>query len=149
MQNNEELNKLIEEHNESLIATLKAIQDKYGYLSFDTLNYLSEKNDISLEEIYSVATFYNAFKFNARAKYEVNICMGTACYIKGAEQILNKAKELLKIDSDQITSDGKFSIVSTRCIGACGLAPVFKINDEVYGKATPQMLEEILKKYME
>lgn len=149
MNSNVELDKLIEESNVSLIAVLQAIQEKYEYLSFDNLKYISEKLDISLEEIYSVATFYNAFKFKPKAKYEINICMGTACYIKGSEKLMNKVEDMLGIHLGEMTKDGKFSIVETRCIGACGLAPVFKINDEVYGKATPEMIEEILKKHIE
>lgn len=145
----EKLLQIINDNKASLISVLQGVQKEYGYLSFDNLKYVSETLDISLEEIYSVATFYNAFKFKPKAKYEINVCMGTACYIKGAEKLFNKVKEMLNINLGEMTKDGKFALVETRCIGACGLAPVFKINDEVYGKATPEMIEKILKEYIE
>jgi NADP-reducing hydrogenase subunit HndA len=102
-----------------------------------------------MAEIYGVITFYSRFTLKPKGKYNVAVCLGTACYVKGSEKILDKVKEILKIDVGQTTKDGKFSIEATRCIGACGLAPVFTVNDEVHGKATPELVEQVIKKYME
>ncbi len=88
-----------------------------------------------MAEVYGVITFYSRFSLKPKGKYNVSVCLGTACFVKGSEKILDRLKEKLKIDVGQTTPDGKFSIEATRCIGACGLAPVFTVNDEVYGKA--------------
>ncbi len=142
-----EINKLIEDNKESLISILQGLQNKYGYLSFDNLNYVSEKMDISLEEIYSVVTFYNEFKLSPKGKYEINICLGTVCYVKGSNEILDEVTDVLGIKNGECTKDGKFSIDTTRCLGCCSMAPVLKINDDIYGFVKKDEVKNILDKY--
>ena len=103
---------------------------------------------ITLAEVYGVITFYSRFTLKPKGKYNIAVCLGTACYVKGSEKILERVKERLKINPGETTPDGKFSIEETRCIGACGLAPVFTINGEVYGKATVQKVDQVLDEYM-
>ena len=101
-----------------------------------------------MAEIYGVITFYSRFTLEPKGKYNISVCLGTACFVKGSQALLDRLKERLKIDEGQTTPDGKFSIDATRCVGACGLAPVFTINNEVYGKATVKKLDEVLDEYM-
>ena len=103
--------------------------------------------DIPLEKVYGVVTFYSQFSLNPKGKYKVSVCLGTACYVKGSGDIYNKLMELLKIDGGECTPDGKFSLDACRCIGACGLAPVLTINEDVYGRLTVDELSDILAKY--
>ena len=98
--------------------------------------------------MFGVATFYSQFTLNYRGEYQVSVCLGTACYVKGAGDIINALKQKIGIDSGECTEDGKFSLVETRCIGCCGLAPVMTINSNVYGKLTTDQLDGILKEYM-
>lgn len=133
----------------NLIQILNQIQEEYGYISEDAQREIAEYLNMPMAEIYGVITFYSRFTLKPKGKYNIAVCLGTACFVKGSEKILDKVKEILKIDVGQTTTDGKFSIEATRCIGACGLAPVFTINNEVHGKATPEMVEEVLKKYMD
>ncbi len=142
-----EINNIIENNGESLISMLQAIQKKYNYLSFEVLSYLSERLDISLEKIYSTATFYNGFNFNVRGKYQINICLGTVCYVKGAEEIASEITEILGIKNGECTKDGKFSLDTTRCLGCCSMAPVVKINEDIHGFVTKKQVKEILEKY--
>ena len=101
-----------------------------------------------MAEIYGVITFYSRFTLEPKGKYNISVCLGTACFVKGSQALLDRLKERLKINEGQTTPDGKFSIDATRCVGACGLAPVFTINNEVYGKATVKKLDEVLDEYM-
>ena len=119
-----------------LMPIMQQAQDIYGYL----LN-------VPMEKIYGVATFYTQFNLNPKGKYQISVCLGTACYVKGAGKIFESLKESLKIDSGECTEDGKFSLDACRCVGACGLAPVMMINGEVYGRLTESELDGILKKY--
>ena len=150
--NIEKMKKILEKYNNdksNLIQILNEVQEKFGYIpefaQAEVANYLG----IERAEVYGVITFYSRFTLKPKGKYSVSVCLGTACFVKGSEKLLDKAKEILKIDEGQTTEDGNFSIDSTRCIGACGLAPVFTVNDEVYGKATPEVVEKVLKEYME
>ena len=133
---------------ENLITILNEVQMKYGYIpkiaQMEIANYLN----IALAEVYGVITFYSRFTLVPKGKYNVSICLGTACFVKGSREILERAKAKLGIEEGQTTADGKFSLDTTRCVGACGLAPVFTINDEVYGKATVKKLDEVLDMYM-
>lgn len=131
----------------ALIPVLHEAQEVYGYLPVSVQKKISTGLDIPLAEIYGVITFYTQFSLKPKGKYKVNICMGTACYVKGAGQILDKFKEKLGIEVGDCTEDGKFSLDACRCIGACGLAPVLTINEEVYGRLTADDVEGILKKY--
>ena len=97
-----------------------------------------------MAEIYGVITFYSRFTLKPKGKYNIAICLGTACFVKGSEKIMDRAKERLKIEPGETTKDGMFSLEETRCVGACGLAPVFTVNGEVYGNATVQKLDEVI-----
>ena len=105
--------------------------------------------DIPLEEIYGVATFYSQFSLNPKGQYKISVCLGTACYVKGAGAVFERLSEKLGIQSGECTADGKFSLEACRCIGACGLAPVMTINDEVYGRLVADDVDTILAKYMD
>ena len=144
--NKEKLDEIIN-RNESLISILQDIQSEYGYLSFDNLNYVSEVKDISLEEIYSVATFYNQFKLEAKGKYEINVCLGTVCYVKGSDEILDEITKIIGIKNGECTKDMKFSLDTTRCLGCCSMAPVIKINNDIYGFVKKEEVKDILSKY--
>lgn len=130
-----------------VIGALHEIQDEYGYISEASQKYLSKELNIPLSEVYGIITFYSRFSLMPKGKYNIQVCLGTACYVKGAENVLKEFKEKLKIKEGETTEDGKFSLESVRCIGACGLAPALVVNSEVYGKVTPDMVEDILKKY--
>jgi len=130
-----------------LMPSLQAAQEIYGYLPIEVQKIIAQELGVSLEEVFGVSTFYSQFTLNPQGKYQISVCMGTACYVKGAGQILDKFKEILGIDAGECTEDGKFSLVATRCIGCCGLAPVATINDHVYGKITVDQVASIVKKY--
>lgn len=130
-----------------LITMLNDVQEKYGYIPKQSQIVISEYLSMPMAEIYGVITFYSRFTLSPKGKYNISVCLGTACFVKGSEQILDRVKQKLGIDVGQTTPDGKFSIDATRCIGACGLAPVFTVNDEVHGKATVQMVDEVIEKY--
>lgn len=134
---------------DNLIQILNEVQEHYGYIPKSAQLAISEYLDIPMAEVYGVITFYSRFTLKPKGKYHVAICLGTACFVKGSEAILEEAKKKLNIDVGETTPDGKFSLEATRCIGACGLAPVFTVNGEVYGKATVQKIEEVLKEYQE
>ena len=134
---------------DNLIQILNEVQEHFGYIPKTAQMEISKFLDMPLAEIYGVITFYARFTLKPKGKYNIAVCLGTACFVKGSEAVLEKAKEILKIDVGETTEDGKFSIEATRCIGACGLAPVFTVNEEVYGKATPELMEKIIKEYMD
>ena len=126
---------------------LNEVQEHYGYVPTHAQKALSEYLSIPMAEIYGVITFYSRFTTKPKGKYNIAICLGTACFVKGSEKLLDTAKEALKIKEGETTEDGKFSLEATRCIGACGLAPVFTVNNEVYGKATPEMMKKVIEEY--
>ena len=129
------------------IPVLHKAQEIYGYLPIEVQTKIAEGLDIPLAEIYCIVTFYTQFSLNRKGSYQIAVCLGTACYVKGSGDILEKIKERLGIDVGECTPDGKFSIDATRCIGACGLAPVLTVNDEVYGRLTVDDVDDILAKY--
>lgn len=131
----------------ALMPILQGAQGIYGYLPIEVQQHIAEKTGHPLAEVYGVASFYSQFILNPKGDYAVNVCLGTACYVKGAGLLMDKLESLLGIKSGEITADRKFSLDATRCIGACGLAPVLTINEEVYGRLTPDMLKGILDKY--
>ncbi len=133
---------------DNLIQILNEVQEYYGYIPEKAQLAISEYLSMPMAEIYGVVTFYSRFTLKPKGKYHIAVCLGTACFVKGSEKILDRAKEKLGIDVGETTKDGKFSLEATRCVGACGLAPVFTINNEVYGKATVKMIDEILDKYI-
>lgn len=131
----------------SLIQVLHEAQEVYGYLPLEVQREIALGLDIPLAEVYGVVSFYTQFSINPKGEYKINVCMGTACYVKGANEILDKFRTRLSIDVGECTDDRKFSLDACRCIGACGLAPVVTINDEVYGKLVPDDVDDILDKY--
>lgn len=148
----EKLREIIAKHKDmrgALIPVLHEAQEVYGYLPIEVQSIIAEGLGISLAEVYGVVTFYAQFSLNPKGKYEIGVCLGTACYVKGSGDILEKFKELLGIDVGECTPDGKFSLGATRCVGACGLAPVVTVNDDVYGRLTVDDVQGILDKYRE
>ena len=146
----EEVNEIMKpykQEKDNLIQILNEIQEKYGYIPKTAQSEVSKYLGIPMAEIYGVITFYARFTLEPKGKYNISVCLGTACYVKGSEKVLDRLKEKLGIDVGEITPDGKFSIEATRCIGACGLAPVFTVNNEVYGNATPEMIDKIIEEY--
>jgi len=143
----EEILNKYKDSKDNLVQVLNEVQELYGYIPKFAQMEISKQMKIEMAEIYGVITFYSRFTLEPKGKYNIAICLGTACFVKGSEQVLDKVKEILKIDVGQTTDDGMFSIEATRCVGACGLAPVFTVNDEVYGKATPKMVEQVIEKY--
>ena len=143
-----ELLKNYSQDKSNLIQILNEVQEKYGYIPKQSQIEISNYLSIPMAEIYGVITFYSRFTLEPKGKYNISVCLGTACFVKGSQALLDRLKERLKIDEDGTTPDGKFSIDATRCVGACGLAPVFTINNEVYGKATVKKLDEVLDEYM-
>lgn len=133
----------------ALIPVLHEAQEIYGYLPLSVQKAVSEGLNVPLSEIYGVVTFYTQFSLQPKGKYQIQMCMGTACYVKGASAILDKLQEKLGIHVGDCTEDGRFSLDACRCIGACGLAPVMMINDDVYGRLVPDDIEGILEKYKE
>lgn len=128
----------------NLIQILNDVQNYYGYIPEKAQKAISEYLNIPMAEVYGVITFYSRFTLKPKGKHHIAICLGTACFVKGSERILDRAKERLHIDVGETSKDGKYSLEATRCIGACGLAPVFTVNGEVYGKATVKMFDEVL-----
>ena len=131
----------------ALIPVLHEAQEIYGYLPLEVQLEIAKQLGVPLAEVYGVVSFYTRFTIYPKGKYQINVCMGTACYVKGAGDILDKFREGLSIDVGECTEDGKYSLDACRCVGACGLAPVVIVNDKVYGKCTPDMVDEIIKEY--
>ncbi len=134
---------------ENLIMILQAIQAQFNYLPRPVLAYLSEKIGIPLSRIYGVATFYSTFSLEPRGKNIINICLGTACHVRGAGKVLERIEDTLDVENGKTTSDGQFTLESVRCIGCCSLGPVVKINEDVYGRIGSEDLKEILDHYGE
>ena len=131
----------------ALLPVLHEAQEIYGYLPIEVQQMVADGLNISLSEVYGVATFYTRFSLNPKGKHQISVCLGTACYVKGSGKILEEVEQMLGIKSGECTPDGLFSIDSCRCVGACGLAPVFMVNDDVYGRLTADDVEGILAKY--
>ena len=130
-----------------LMMILSDIQNEYGYIPLEVQELVSAKTGISVAEIYGVVTFYSFFSLNPKGKYVIGCCLGTACYVKGAEKILDALKSELKISEGGVTDDGKFSLDVLRCVGACGLAPVMTINGKTNGRLVPEQVKSILAEY--
>ena len=136
-------------HDKSLLmAVMQQAQDIYGYLPIEVQTMIAEGMGVPLEKVYGVATFYAQFSLSPKGEYNISVCLGTACYVKGSGDIFDKLSEKLGIGADECTEDGKFSLTACRCIGACGLAPVLTVNEEVYGRLTVDDVDDILAKYM-
>ena len=146
----QKLMKVIEDLKETkgaLMPVMQKAQEIYGYLPIEVQRMIADGLNVPLEEVYGVATFYAQFALNPKGKYKIGVCLGTACDVKGAQEVFDKVCDVLHITGGDVTEDGKFSLDATRCIGCCGLAPVMTVNDDVYGKITADQVEEILKKY--
>ncbi len=144
----EQLLSIYEPEKDNLIQVLNEIQEHYGYVPMYVQKELSDFLSIPMAEIYGVITFYSRFSLKPQGKYKISVCLGTACFVKGSQKIMDRLTERLKIEPGQTTKDGMFTIDQTRCVGACGLAPVFTVNGEVYGKATVQKLDQVLDELM-
>lgn len=135
-------------HDKSLLmAVMQDAQEIYGYLPIEVQTKIAEGMDVPLEKVYGVATFYAQFSLSPKGEYNISVCLGTACYVKGSGDIFDRLSERLGIGADECTADGKFSLTACRCIGACGLAPVLTVNEEVYGRLTVDDVDGILEKY--
>lgn len=131
----------------ALMPIMQKAQDIYGYLPIEVQKIISDNTGIPLEKIYGVATFYAQFALQPKGKYRISVCLGTACYVKGSGKVYEKLQEVLNLKEGECTPDGKFSLESCRCVGACGLAPVMMINDDVHGRLVPDDVEKILAQY--
>ena len=131
----------------ALMPIMQEAQEIYGYLPYQVQKIISDETGIPIEKIYGVATFYAQFSMSPKGKYVVSVCLGTACYVKGAGKVLEEVEKSLGIEDGESTPDGKFSLEVCRCVGACGLAPVMIVAGDVYGKMTPDRVEGILAKY--
>ena len=131
----------------ALMPVLQEAQNIFGYVPQDVQQIIADGLGTTLAEVYGVATFYAQFSLEPKGQYVVGVCLGTACYVKGSQKVLDKLSEELKIPVGKTTPDGVFTLNATRCLGACGLAPVMMINDEVYGRLTPDEVTAILNKY--
>ncbi|WP_291634501.1 NADH-quinone oxidoreductase subunit NuoE [Clostridium sp.] len=131
----------------ALIEVLHKAQGLFGYLPHEVQAFVSEKLNIPVSKVYGVVTFYSYFTINPRGEYVVNVCMGTACFVRGSADVLEEFEKKLNIKNGETTSDGKFTLGSLRCVGACGLAPVVTINDKVYGHVTAEQVDKILADY--
>ena len=146
------LMEVIAKHKESkgaLIPVLHEAQEIYGYLPIEVQTMIAEGLDVPLSKVYGVVTFYAQFSLYPKGQYNIAVCLGTACYVKGSGDIIDKFKQILGIDVGECTPDGKFSLEATRCIGACGLAPVLTVNEDVYGRLTVDDVDDILAKYQD
>ena len=147
-----QLQKVIDEWKDKegpLMPVLHSAQNIFGCLSLEVQKFVSEKMDIPLCDIYGVSTFYSQFTIEPKGKYQVGVCMGTACYVKGAQAVLDELAKELDIHVGETTDDGLFTLGATRCLGACGLAPIMMINEDVYGNLKPEDVKGIIAKYRE
>ena len=131
----------------AVMPVLQKAQEIYGYLPMEVQAMVAEGLGVSLEEVFGVSTFYSQFSLTPKWQYNISICLGTACYVKGAAAVMDKVSEILGIQPEECTEDGKFSLTACRCVGACGLAPVLTVNEDVYGRLTPDEVPGILAKY--
>ena len=131
----------------ALMPIMQRAQDIFGYLPEDVQKYIAKEMDIPVSDVYGVATFYSQFALEPRGKYVIGVCLGTACYVKGSKNILERLAKELDVKVGSTTKDGRFTLRDTRCLGACGLAPVIMINDDVYGRLVPDDIPAIIEKY--
>lgn len=132
-----------------LMPALHKAQQIFGYLPIEVQKFISEETGIPMAEIYGVSTFYTQFSIEPKGKHKIGVCLGTACYVKGSQLVLDKLSKTLDVKVGSTTEDNLFTLEATRCLGCCGLAPVMMIDDEVYGKVDPKNIPEIIEKYKE
>ena len=130
-----------------LIRVSHKAQDIFGYLPKEVQYYVGRKLNVPTAKVFGVVSFYSFFTMTPRGEHNISVCMGTACYVRGADKVLNEFKKQLGVEVDVTTDDGKFSISALRCVGACGLAPVVTVGEKVYGRVTPDMVKDILDEY--
>ena len=130
-----------------LMPVMQRAQDIFGYLPEDVQNIIAKGLDIPVSDVYGVATFYAQFNLEPKGKYIISVCLGTACYVKGAQLVLDELEKVLGVPAGSTTPDGLFTLNATRCLGACGLAPVIMVNDDVYGRLNPDQVAGIIEKY--
>ena len=131
----------------ALMPMMQKAQEIYGYLPIEVQTMISDETGIPLEKIYGVATFYAQFALEPKGQYQIAVCLGTACYVKGSQLILDELEKELGIKAGSTTPDAKYTLEATRCLGCCGLAPVMTVNDDVYGRMEPKDVKGILAKY--
>ncbi len=145
-----QLKQVIDDHRDqdgALMPVMQAAQEIFGCLPQDVQEKIADGLGVTLSEVYGVATFYSQFTLQPKGQNVISVCMGTACYVKGAQAVLDKFGEALGIKAGETTADGKFTLQGTRCLGACGLAPVLTINEDVHGRVTPEQVHAILAQY--
>lgn len=145
-----EVEKVVKKHrnrNGPLMPVLQEINAMFNYFPENTLRYVAQEMNYPLAHIYRIATFYSAFSITPRGKYTINVCMGTTCYVRGSERLMDKFSDILEIKPGETTPDMKFTLNSVRCIGCCGLAPAATVGEQVYGKLAPKEIPDIIKKY--
>jgi len=130
-----------------MMPILQEAHEIYGYLPIEVQKIISENTGVSLEEIYGIASFYSQFMLNPKGEVTISVCLGTACYVKGSQDVLERIKEKLGIETGGTSKDGKYSLDATRCVGACGLAPVMIVNNDVYGRVKKDAVDAIIAKY--
>lgn len=145
------IDEIVKEHEENLneakIPILQKIQEELGYVGEEYLEYTSKRMEISLSELYGIATFYTQFKIRPAGRHDIQLCEGTTCYVKGNPGNLDELQELLDVDVGEATEDLKFTLKSVRCLGCCSLAPVIRIDEDTYGRVRPSEIEDILENY--
>lgn len=142
-----DITKKFEDMKGALIPVLHEVQKLFGYLPEEALQVVSEELNISMSEIYGVSTFYSQFTLEPKGEHIIKVCLGTACYVKGAQDILERFSSVLEVEVGKTTSDGKFTLEAARCLGACGLAPVLMVDDKVYGRLIPDDVIRIIEEY--
>ena len=146
----EKLQEAIARHKGERGAVMPVLQEAmniFGYVPQDVQEIIAEGLGVTLSEVYGVATFYSQFSLEAKGEYVIGVCLGTACYVKGSQKIMDELCKQLEVEVGRTTKDGKFTLNATRCLGACGLAPVIMVNDDVYGRLTPDQIPGIIAKY--
>ncbi|WP_435790899.1 NADH-quinone oxidoreductase subunit NuoE [Clostridium sp.] len=142
-----DITKKLKEMKGALIPALHEVQKLFGYLPEEALQVVSEELNIPMSEIYGVSTFYSQFTLEPKGEHIIKVCLGTACYVKGAQDIIERLSSVLEVEVGKTTSDGKFTLEAARCLGACGLAPVLMVDDKVYGRLIPADVIRIIEEY--
>lgn len=142
-----DITKKFKEMKGALIPVLHEVQKLFGYLPEVALQVVSEELDIPMSEIYGVSTFYSQFSLEPKGEHIIKVCLGTACYVKGAQDIIERLSSVLEVEVGKTTKDGRFTLEAARCLGACGLAPVLMVDDKVYGRLIPDDVIRIIEEY--
>ena len=130
-----------------VINVLHKVQGEFGYLPAEVQELVAEELNIPVSRVYGIVSFYSFFTMTPKGEHPISVCLGTACYVRGAEKVVDEIKRILGINVGEVTPDGKFSLTCLRCVGACGLAPVIEVGEKVYGRMTPDRVKEVLAEY--